>query len=152
MLFDAPLVALRIGSRLNAPGAWQLTSKAPDVDYRKIGPALLALSPMLSRSLGDAVGRAPISASTLSALKAAASSEADRWLIDAAALDGLSKRAVDKVTAGNSTRAMRKTSQTIQKANTVVSVHETYRRLARRNALREASILLGDDPCERQLP
>ena len=91
-------------------------------------------------------GKTTISPDTLKALKAASSSEADRWLIDAAVFDSLSKKEQNLITGGNASRVKRRSSRVIDKAVQIVAVHETYRRLAKRNALEEASLLLGGAP------
>jgi hypothetical protein len=143
LLSDAPLVGIRVGAHAQVPGAWQLAPRWPNVDYKKLAPGLLALNPKV---LMPSVLKSPIKPSVLRALQAAASSEADRWLIEAAALEGLSKAEVSRLKCGNSTRARRRKSETLEKAEHVVGIHEAYRRLAEKDALEEASIFLGGDP------
>lgn len=82
---------------------------------------------------------------TLDALKLAASSESDRRLIDAAAFANLGHKELNILSRGNANRARRGTERTTRLAYEVVAIHRAYRKLAIKDALSEASLLLGGD-------
>ena len=141
-----PVVALKLGP---GDGQWVITRKEPNVDYLRLDAVVSAIVPP------TLPGIKPISKERLRALKLVASTDADRTLIELAALDGLTLS--DRTTA-TGTRRNPTVEESVRKEKALSDALElfaAYDALAAHSALREVeqalNITVAEEDVQREL-
>ena len=141
-----PVVALKLGP---GDGQWVITRKEPNVDYLRLDAIVAAIVPP------TLPGIKIISKERLRALKLVASTDADRTLIELAALDGLT---VPDRTTATGTRRKPTVEESVRKEKALSDALElfaAYDALAAHSALREVeqalNITVAEEDVQREL-
>ena len=129
-----PVVALKLGP---GDGQWVVMRKEPDVDYKRLDSVVAAIVPPVI------AGTRVISKERLRALKLVATSDADRTLIELAALDGLSLSGRSKLTGTNRTATVAQRSNKERALHDAIELFGAYDALAANSALRDVEHAIG---------
>ena len=129
-----PVVALKLGP---GDGQWVVMRKEPDVDYKRLDSVVAAIVPPVI------AGTRVISKERLRALKLVATSDADRTLIELAALDGLSRSERSKLLGTKDVATMAQRCNTERALHDAVELFGAYDALAANSALRDVEHAIG---------
>ena len=142
-LMHAPLVALLVAHGNGEPASWIVLEKEDDVNYSKLDGVLDALEPNRMASGGKSPNVYTISKARLRTLKVMCTTNADRKLVELAALEGCSRsqRAQALGTQNLGTSADR--AATEAKIKEAIDLLVAYEELARVDALADINSRLG---------
>ena len=137
-LVKAPVVAVRFDAAISNCGAWMVMAKEEGIDYSKFDLLLSALEPL--PTLGSSLAcRQLISTSRLRALKLMASCDADRKLIELAALDGMTRAEQQRVMGTNNLSTAQQRKEIEDKIELALASFEALTDLAKITSLSEVS-------------
>ena len=140
-LMKAPVVAVRIDAANNA-SAWMVMAKEEDIDYSKLDRLMEGLEPLPAFS-GALASRSLISTTRLRAIKLLASSDADRKLIELAALDHLGYMERQRVLGTHNVDSAHTRKTREEKLEVALATFEALTDLAKIKSLSDISARLG---------
>lgn len=143
-LMRLPIVAVQVDTGLKHQTAWVVMVKDDGLDYSRLNGKLGALEPLSPHTLLN-TSKPVIPTSRLRALKKLASSDADRKLIELAALDGLSGKATTAALGTNNLGLAAERAECEAKLVEALATFEAYDDLAKLQSLAQISSHIGRD-------
>jgi hypothetical protein len=142
-LMKAPVVCFRIDNANSNANAWMVMAKEEGTDYSRFDGLLGALNPLPPTGGCALVCRPPIPTTRLRALKKMASSDADRKLIQLAALDGLGYGEQQRVIGSHDVGSAQQRADLNENLEIALATFEAFTDLAKTQSLSQISARLG---------